>query len=202
MRLFVKQLHRRRTCAMECQRRSLPAYGGFLLGEAWCWLLGLSPFVERAPVALDAGLELGELAVGGALGSAGHLSAGGELCEGFTYPEGLDQVVPAFVDGGESLVRVAADELLADADLVKLDGPFDVAALDGQLGLLVALHRGLEVAKRVLFSPDPRPLFLCEPVEGRPLTRGPIAPAKDVPQTSENQALPFRYARLSIQRFT
>src|SRR5215217_32218 len=134
----------------------------FLLLDGWCGLWGLrgdlSFFVERVPVALDAGFELGELAVGGALGSAGHLSAGGELCEGFGYPEGFGGVVPAFVDGGESLVRVAADELLADADLVKLDGPFGVAVLDGQLGLLVTLHRGLEVAQRVLFRPDPRPL--------------------------------------------
>src|SRR5215210_5020912 len=164
----------------------------FLPGEAWCWLLGLFPFVERAPVALDADLELGELTVGGALGSAGHLSAGGELCEGFGYSEGFGGIVPAFVDGGESLVRMAADELLADADLVKLDCPFGVAVVDGQFGLLVALHRGLEVAKRVLFRTDPRPLFLFEPVEGRRLTRGPIRPAKDVSQTSENQALPFR----------
>src|ERR671911_14143 len=183
MRLFVKQLHRRRTCAMGCQRRSLPAYGGFLLGEARNWLLGLLPFVERAPVALDAGLELGELTVGGALGSAGHLSAGGQLCEGFGYPEGFGQIVPAFVEGGESLVRVAADELLADADLVKLDGPFGVAVLDGQFGLLVTLHRGLEVAKRVLFRPDFRPLLLFEPVEGRRLTRGPLRPSEDTPQT-------------------
>jgi hypothetical protein len=161
-----------------------------LLGEAWFGLPGLSLFFERASVALDAGLELGELTVGGALGSTGHLSAGGELCKGFGYPEGFGGVVPAFVDGGESLVRVASDELLADADLVKLDGPFCVAALDGQLSLLVALHRGLEVAKRVFFRPDPRPLFLFEPVEGRRLIRGPIRPAKDVPQTSENQAHP------------
>src|SRR5215203_4504226 len=164
----------------------------------FCWVRrsvgfwDLLPFVERAPVALDAGLELGKLTVGGALGSAGHLSAGGQLCEGFGYPEGFGKIVPAFVEGGESLVRVAADELLADADLVKLDGPFGVAALDGQLSLLVALHRGLEVAKRVLFRPDPRPLFLFEPVEGRRLTRGPIPPTKDVTQSSENQALPSR----------
>ena len=71
---------------------------GFLLGEAWFELLGLSLFVERASVALDAGLELGKLTVGGALGSTGHLSAGGELCEGFGYPEGFGGVVPAFVD--------------------------------------------------------------------------------------------------------
>src|SRR5829696_7153057 len=158
----------------------------------FCWVrrsVGfwvLLPFVERAPVALDADLELGKLTVGGALGSAGHLSTGGELCEG------LGQIVPAFVEGGESLVRVAADELLADADLVKLDGPFGVAALDGQLGLLVALHCGFEVAKRVFFRADPRPLFLFEPVEGRRLTRGPIPPTKDVTQSSENQALPSR----------
>src|SRR5687768_11134603 len=127
----------------------------FCLMRGGFGLLGLSHFVERAPVALDAGLELGEFAVGGALGSAGHLSAGGELREGFGYPEGFGEVMPAFVDGGEALVRVAADELLADAYLVELDGPFGVAALDGQLGLLVALHSGFEVAKRVLFSPDP-----------------------------------------------
>src|SRR5215210_3054219 len=200
MRLFVNQLHEQRIYAMWCRRRSLPTYGGFLLGEGWFGLLGLSVFVERAPVALDAGLELGELAVGGALGSARHLSAGGELCEGLTHPEGFGGVVPTLVDGGEALVRVAADELLGDANLVKLDGPLGVAIVDGQLGLLVALHRGLEVAKRVLFRPDPRPLLVFEPVEGRRLTRGPIPPAKDVPQTSENQALSFRYARLSITK--
>src|SRR5215210_1695174 len=200
MRLFVNQLHEQRIYVMWCRRRSLPTYGGFLLGEGWFGLLGLSLFVERAPVALDAGLELGELAVGGALGSARHLSAGGELCEGLTHPEGFGGVVPTLVDGGEALVRVAADELLGDANLVKLDGPLGVAIVDGQLGLLVALHRGLEVAKRVLFRPDPRPLLVFEPVEGRRLTRGPIPPAKDVPQTSENQALSFRYARLSITK--
>src|SRR5919112_6691447 len=113
-----------------------------------------------------------------------HLSAGGELCEGFGYPEGFGGVVPAFVDGSESLVRVAADELLADADLVKSDGPFGVAVLDGQLGLLVTLHRGFEIAQRVLFRPDPRPLFLFEPIEGRRLTRGPVRSSKDAPQTS------------------
>src|ERR687898_906001 len=200
MRLFVNQLHTRWIHIMWCQRRSLPTCGGFLPCEAWRYCLGLSLFFERAPVALDAGLELGELTIGGALGSAGHLAAGGELCEGLTYPEGFDEVVPALVEGGESLVRVAADELLTDADLVELDGPLGVAVVEGQLGLLVALHRGLEVAKRVFFSPDPRPLFLFEPVERRRLTRGPIPPAKDVPQTSENQALPFRYARLSITK--
>src|SRR5215218_2374104 len=166
----------------------------------WSELLGLSLFVERAPVALDTGLELGELAVGGALGSTGQLSAGGELCEGFGDPEGFGGVVPAFVDGGESLVRVAAYELLADADLVKLDGPFCIAALDGQLGLLVALHRGLEVAERVLFRPDPRPLFLFEPVEGGRLTRGPVRSSKDAPQTSQYQALPSQFAYLSITK--
>src|SRR5215204_7195797 len=156
----------------------------FLPGEAWCWLLGLLPFVERAPVALYAGLELGELTVGGALGSAGHLSAGGELREGLTHPEGFGGVVPAFVHRGEALVRVAADELLADADLVKLDGPFGVAVVDGQLGLLVALHRGLEVTERVVFRPDPGPLLIFEPVEGRGVAHGPVGPSEDTPETS------------------
>src|SRR5215213_2072320 len=94
----------------------------FLLFDGWCGLWGLrgdlSFFVERVPVALDAGFELGELAVGGALGSAGHLSAGGEPYESLAYPEGIGGVVPAFVDGGEPFVGVAADELLADADLI------------------------------------------------------------------------------------
>src|SRR5215211_2609982 len=158
----------------------------------------LSTFVERAPVALNAGLELGELALGGALGSAGHLSAGDEPYKSLAYPEAFCGVVPAFVDGGEPLVRVASDELLADADLVEVDCPLGVAVLEGLLGLLVASHGGLEVAKRVLFRPDPRPLLVFQAVEGRRLTRGPIRPTEDVTQTSEDQALPSRYARLSI----
>src|SRR5918995_212482 len=153
------------------------------MGEGLFGLLGLSLFFERAPVALDAGLEFGEFAVSGALGSSGHLSAGGERYEGFGYSEGFGEIMLAFVDGGEALVWVATDELLADADLIKLDGPFGVAVLDGQLGLLVTLHRGLEVAKRVLFRPDFRPLLLFEPVEGRRLTRGPLRPSEDTPQT-------------------
>src|SRR5215203_6605948 len=121
MRLFVNQLREQRIYAMWCRRRSLPTYGGFLLGEGWFRLLGLSLFVERAPVALDAGLELGELAVGGALGSARHLSAGGEPYEGLAHSEGFGGVVPVFVDQGEPFVGVAADELLAEAGLVEFD---------------------------------------------------------------------------------
>src|SRR5829696_3096703 len=155
-----------------------------IAGWGWFGLPGLSLFVERAPVALDTGLELGELTVGGALGSTGQLSAGGELCEGFGYPEGFGGVVPAFVDGGEALVRVAAYELLADADLVELDSPFGVAVVDGQLGLLIALHRGLEVTERVVFRPDPGPLLIFEPVEGRGVARGPVGPSEDTPETS------------------
>jgi hypothetical protein len=45
MRLFVNQLHRRRTCALRHQRRFLPTNGGFLLGEGLFGLLGLSRFV-------------------------------------------------------------------------------------------------------------------------------------------------------------
>src|SRR5215204_660285 len=156
--------------SMRCQRRFSPTYCGFLLFEGvLCGSMSrrdLTTLLERAPVALNSGLERGELAVGGALGSTGHLSAGGELREGLAHPEGFGGVVTAFVDSSEPLVGVASDELLSDTDLVEFDGPLGVAALDGQLGLLVALHRGLEVAERVFFSPDPRPFLLLEPVEG------------------------------------
>src|SRR5215212_669221 len=152
---------------MRFWRHFLSTYCGFLL-FAGVWvqapLQDLSSFVERAPVAFDAVFEPGEFAVGGALGSAGHSSAGGEPGEGLAYSEGFGGVVPVFVDGGEPLVRVAADEPLGDTDLVKVDGPLGVPALDGQLGLFVTLHGSLEVAKRVLFRPYLRPFFLIEPV--------------------------------------
>src|SRR5215210_4138706 len=160
-------------------------------------------FVERAPVAFDAGLELGELAVSGALGSAGHLFAGGELCEGLAHPECFGWVAAVFVDGGEALVGVTADELLGDAGVVELDGPLCVAVLEGPLGLLVALHRGLEVKEWVLFRPDPPPFLLVEPVEGRGLFCGRIRPPEHAPQSPENQTLPSGYTRPSIsERFS
>src|ERR671910_938596 len=182
------------------ERWLLPTYGDFLLC-GWCsGLWGLLPCVERALVALDACLELGELALGGALGSAGHFSAGGEFCKRFGHPEGFGEVVTAFVDGGEAFVRVAADEFFADADLVELDRPFCVAALDGQLGLLVALHHGLEVTERVLFRADPRPLLVFETVERRRFARGPLRLSEDAPKSSQYQALPSAsFGRSALQ---
>ena len=66
--------------------------------------------IEGGLVALDPGLELGELAIGGALRSAGHFAAGGEPGEDLGHPQRLGVVVAAFVDGGQPFVGVAADE--------------------------------------------------------------------------------------------
>src|SRR5215217_1198689 len=51
-----------------------------------------------------------------------------------------------------------------------------------------SLHRGFEVAEWVLLRPDPRPLLVFEPVEGRRLSRGPIGPPEDLTQSSEYQS--------------
>jgi hypothetical protein len=74
--------------------------GVFLLCKAGGEIRVLRPFIERASVAFDAGLEFRELAVGRALGSAGHLSAFGELRESLADPEGFRGVTAAFVEGG------------------------------------------------------------------------------------------------------
>src|SRR5215217_7103965 len=51
-----------------------------------------------------------------------------------------------------------------------------------------SLHCGFEVAEWVLLRPDPRPLLVFEPVEGRRLSRGPIGPPEDLTQSSEYQS--------------
>jgi hypothetical protein len=111
--------------------------------------------VQELPVALDADLELGELAVGGALRAPGHLPARGETQEGFGDPEGSFAVAAPLVEEGESLVGVAAYELFGDARLVQADSPLGVAALLGPLGLHVALDGGVEAAQGVVLRPDP-----------------------------------------------
>src|SRR4051812_35696388 len=88
--------------------------------------------VEGASIAYDAVLELGELAVGGALRAAGHLPAGGELCEGLAHPQRFGGVAAAFADGGEPFVGMASDEPFGDARLEEVDGPFGVAPLAGR----------------------------------------------------------------------
>jgi hypothetical protein len=67
-------------------------------GARW-WGGDLAP-IQRSPVALHAGLELRELAVGGALRAPGHLPARGESQVGFRDPEGCFVVVAPLVEGG------------------------------------------------------------------------------------------------------
>src|SRR5215213_3087220 len=159
---------------------------------------GLLVCVHGGLVAFDPGLELGELAVGGALGAAGHLAAGGEPCEGLRHPQGFGGIAVAFVDGGQPLVGMAAHEPFRDALLEEVDGPPGVAGLEGALGLLVALHRGLEEAEGVFFCPDPLPFLLLEPIEGRGRAFAPLGAPEYALETPENQTLPSRYARPSI----
>src|SRR3712207_9365350 len=83
--------------------------------------------VQQPAVAFDAGLEVRELAVGGALRSLGHPSGGGELHEGFGDAEGLRVVLAPLVEGGEPLVGVAPYKPFGDARLVEVDRPLRVA---------------------------------------------------------------------------
>lgn len=71
---------------------------------------GVLAVAQQAPVATGAIFEGGELAVGGALRAAGHPPACGEVEEGIGDAEGLRVGAATFVEGGEPLVGVAADE--------------------------------------------------------------------------------------------
>src|SRR5215211_2667915 len=82
--------------------------------------------IQQPPVVFDAGFEPWTLAVGGALGATGHLSARCEPQEGFGDPEGLCVVVASLVEGGEPLVGMAGDELFGDARLVQADGLIEI----------------------------------------------------------------------------
>src|SRR5215212_9561181 len=128
--------------------------------------------IQQPAVVFDAGFEPWTLAVGGALGATGHLSARCEPQEGFGDPEGLFVVAAPLVEGGEPLVGMAADELFGDARLVQADGLFDIAVLQCSLGLRVALHRGLEAAQRVVLRPDPVSLDWIQAEEIRGFSRG------------------------------
>src|SRR5215213_10371583 len=156
--------------------------------------------VEGGLVAFDPGLKLGELAVGGALGAAGHLAAGDELHESLAHPQRFGGVAAAFVDGGQPFVRVAAHEPFGDALLEKGDGPPGVAALENALGLLVALNRDLEVAEGIFLGPDPLPLLLVESIERRRPACAPIRASEHALQAPENQSLLSRYAYTSISK--
>src|SRR5215218_10265106 len=85
--------------------------------------------IQRPPVVCDAGFEPWALAVGGALGATGHLSARCEPQEGFGDLEVLFVVVASLVEGGEPLVGMAADELFGDARLVQADGLIEIPVL-------------------------------------------------------------------------
>jgi hypothetical protein len=73
------------------------------------------------------GLKSGELAVGGALRSAGQRAASYEPDEGFAGSGGFFVVVAPFEEGGEPLVGVAAYEAFGDAGLVERDDLPDIA---------------------------------------------------------------------------
>lgn len=126
----------------------------------------------RVAVAFGAGLHFGCFAVGAALGALGQGSGGGESQEGLAGAEGSCVVSAAFVDGGEPLVGVAADEALGDAPFVEFYGALGVTVTFGPVGLLVSLHGGLEVEEGVLLRPDPASLRGIQAVERRGLTFG------------------------------
>src|SRR4028119_1460740 len=103
--------------------------------------------LEHVAVAFGAGLELGDLAVGAALGAAGHRPGGGAAGGGVAAPGRRRRRRPAVAAGcgglgarvggaGEPLVGVAADEASGDALLVEVDGALGVAVLLGTLGSL------------------------------------------------------------------
>jgi hypothetical protein len=69
----------------------------------------------------------GEFAVGRALRPAGHRAASSEPDEGLRYAEGPSVIVAPFVEGGEPLVGLAADEALGHAGLVEPDRLLGVA---------------------------------------------------------------------------
>src|SRR5215211_870849 len=139
--------------------------------------------IQQPPVVFDAGFEEWALAVGGALGATGHLSARCEPQEGFGDPEGLFVVAAP-------LVGMAADELFGDARLVQADGHFDIRVLQCSLGLRVALHRGLEAAQRVVLRLDPVSLDWIQAEEIRGFSRG-LPPAEDASQPPQNQRKTF-----------
>ena len=103
-----------------------------------------------------------------------HRAARCEQDEGFTGAEGFFVITAPFVEGGEPLVGMAADEAFGDARLVEEDGPLGVAALLRPCGFFVALHRGLEAAQRVVLRTDPLRLGASRPKsgEGSPADRG------------------------------
>jgi hypothetical protein len=101
-------------------RAVVGVWSGVLVG----WELGL---IQEPLVALYAGLEPGELAVGGALGSPRHRTARCEHDEGFTGAESSPVIEAPFVEGGKPLVGMAADE----AFVLRGCGPVRVAESDG-----------------------------------------------------------------------
>jgi hypothetical protein len=139
------------------------------------WDLGL---IQQPLVALYAGLEPGELAVGGALGASWHRAARCEQDEGFTGAEGFFVITAPFVEGGEPLVGMAADEAFGDARLVEEDGPLGIAALLRPYGFFVTLHRCLEAAQRVVLRTDPLRLG-CLQAEARQLLLMLMVAARD-----------------------
>ena len=91
-------------------------------------LVGWDPGLIQHPlVALYAGPEPGELAVGGALGAPWHRAARCEQDEGFTGAEGFFVITAPFVKEDEPLVGMAADEAFVQRSC----RPVRVAESDG-----------------------------------------------------------------------
>lgn len=158
----------------------------------------VATLLGRVAVAFGAGLHFGCFAVGAALGALGQGSGGGEAQEGFAGAEGFCVVAAAFVDGGEPLVGMAADEALGDALFVEFYGALGVAVTFGPVGLLVSLHGGLEVEEGILLSPDPAALRGVQAVERRGILLGGRFAAEDAPQTFEDQNRSSPYLPASI----
>jgi hypothetical protein len=159
------------------------AVAGFM-GIGW-WDLGL---IQQPLVAHYAGLEPGELAVGGALGASWHCAARCEQDEGFTGAEGFFVITAPFVEGGEPLVGMAADEAFGDARLVEEDGPLGIAALLRPYGFFVTLHRWLEAAQRVVLRTDSLRLGCLQAEERRGFPGGPGLLAEDASQPPQDQS--------------
>ena len=82
---------------------------------------------------------------------AGHRTASSEPDEGLRYAEGPSVIVAPFVEGGEPLVGLAADEALGHAGLVEPDRLLGVA-------LAASSWRSIATSKPHSGSSSPYPL--------------------------------------------
>ncbi len=86
----------------------------------------------------------------------------GEVDVGVGDVEGGFVVVAAFVEAGERIVGMAADETFRDALFVEAYRRVGVSAPVGLHGLLVAFDGGFVAAQGIQFGPDPLFLFRAQ----------------------------------------